>query len=265
MGERQIAELANGVCLVGRHDVVAALRLLQHEPHRLDVVAGEAPVALALEVAEPQLVGHPELDPRHAVTDLACGELQSTARRLVVEQDPARRVQVVGLAVVHGDPVAVHLGHAVRRTRIEGRVFVLGHLEHLAEHLARARLVVANIRIDDPDGIEDARHAEGGGFTGEDRLRPRRLHERLRREVVDLLRPVLAEDAEHRHFIEQIARHELDAVLDVRDSLEVDGAAAPHHADDLVALGQQQFREVRAVLAGDAGDECTLCHVPVLG
>ena len=38
-------------------DVVVGLVLLEHQPHRLDVVAGEAPVALGVEVAERQLVG----------------------------------------------------------------------------------------------------------------------------------------------------------------------------------------------------------------
>ena len=40
----------------GGDDVIVGLVLLQHQPHRLDVVAGEAPVALGVEVAEEQLV-----------------------------------------------------------------------------------------------------------------------------------------------------------------------------------------------------------------
>jgi hypothetical protein len=41
----------------------------------------------------------------------------------------------------------------------------------------------------------------------------------------------------------------------VGDPLEVDGAGPAHHADDLVALLEQELGQVRAVLAGDAGDE----------
>ena len=67
MAERDLAELAHRVGLAGRDDVVVGLVLLQHQPHGLDVVAGEAPVALGVEVAEPQLVGQAELDPGHAV------------------------------------------------------------------------------------------------------------------------------------------------------------------------------------------------------
>ena len=51
------------------------------------------------------------------------------------------------------------------------------------------------------------------------------------------------------------AGDELDAVEQVRDALVASRASAPHDADDLVALREQELGEVRAVLAGDPGDE----------
>ena len=36
---------------------------------------------------------------------------------------------------------------------------------------------------------------------------------------------------------------------------------APHHADDVVALVEQELGEIRAVLSGDAGDERTSGHI----
>ena len=53
-GERDLAQLAHAVRLAGRDHVVVGLVLLEHQPHRLDVVAGEAPVALGVEVAQPR-------------------------------------------------------------------------------------------------------------------------------------------------------------------------------------------------------------------
>src|SRR5690242_10615694 len=41
------------------------------------------------------------------------------------------------------------------------------------------------------------------------------------------------------------------------DPLEVLGGRAPRHAEDLVALSQQKLREIRAVLARDAGYQGT--------
>src|SRR5918995_2601721 len=105
--ERQLAELTHRMGLAGGDHVVVGLILLEHEPHRLDVVAGVAPVALGVEVPHAQLVGQPELDASGAVGDLAGRELEAAARALVVEQDAAGGVQVVGLAVVDRDPVAV--------------------------------------------------------------------------------------------------------------------------------------------------------------
>ena len=67
----------------------SGLVLLQHQPHGLDVVAGEAPVALGVEVAEAQLGVEAELDAGHAVGDLAGDELEAAAGALVVEQDAA--------------------------------------------------------------------------------------------------------------------------------------------------------------------------------
>ena len=39
----------------GRDDVVVRLVLLQHQPHGAHVVVGVAPVALGVDIAEPQL------------------------------------------------------------------------------------------------------------------------------------------------------------------------------------------------------------------
>ena len=168
-------------------DVVVGLVLLQHAPHRVDVVAGESPVAARLEVAEPQLLRASELDARDGVGDLARHELESAARALVVEQDAAHGEQAERLAVVHRDPVPVHLRHAVRGARIERRRLALRRLHHLAEHLARAGLVEPRLGRGALHRLEHARHAERGELAGEHRLRPRRRDEALRREVVDLV------------------------------------------------------------------------------
>jgi hypothetical protein len=178
----------------------------------------------------------------------------------VVEEDAAGGVQVVGLAVVDRDPVPVHLGDAVRRPRVERRGLALRRLDDLAEHLARRRLVEADRRVDDADGVEHAGHADGGELAGQHRLLPGRGHERLGREVVDLLGLVLLEDGQDRHLVQQVAVHEGDAVLEVADALPVDRARAPDHAEHLVALGEQQLGEVRPVLPGDTGDESSLGH-----
>ena len=213
--------------LAGRDHVVdRRVVLLQHQPHRAHVVAGEAPVALRVEVAEAELVRQPELDARDAVGDLARHELEAAPRRLVVEEDAGDREQVVALAVVDRDEVPVGLGHAVGAARVERRLLVLRHLAHLAEHLRRRRLVEADRRIDAADRLEHARHADRRELGGEHRLRPRRRHEALRGEVVDLVRAAVAHRLLQRHLVEQVGLEQLDAALEVRDALERLGARA---------------------------------------
>ena len=144
---------------------------------------------------------------------------------------------------------------------MEGGGLVLGNLVDLPEHLRGGRLVEADLGVDEADGVQDPGDPEGGGLTCEDRLHPRGLDEGLRGEVVDLGRPVLPQYPDQRDLVEQIARHEDQAVLDVRDAFEVDRGRAPHHAHHLIALLEQEFSQVGTVLARDAGDQCSLAHI----
>ena len=169
-------------------------------------------------------------------------------------------MELVALAVVDGDPVAVDLGHAVGAARVERRRLALGDLLHLAEHLRRAGLVEADLGVDEADGVEQAGDAHGRRLARQHRLAEAGLHEGLGGQVVDLGRPVVAQDVDERDLVEEVAGDELDLVLDVGDALEVHRARAPHHADDRVALRQQKFGQVRAVLARDARDQCPFCH-----
>ena len=178
----------------------------------------------------------------------------------MVEEDPRRGVEVVALPVVDGDPVAVDLGHAVRAARVERRRLALGNLLHLAEHLRGAGLVEADVGVDEANRIEHAGDPEGGRLAGEHRLAEAGLDERLRRQVVDLGGPVVPQDVDERDLVEQVARHQLQPVLNVGDALEVDRARPADHADDLVALLEEEFGQVRAILPGHACDQCSLRH-----
>ena len=87
VAERDVHELLHAVRLAGGDHVVVRLVLLEHHPHRLDVILGVAPVALGVHVAERELFREAELDRGRAVRDFAGDELQPPTLRLVVEQD----------------------------------------------------------------------------------------------------------------------------------------------------------------------------------
>ncbi len=84
---------------------------------------------------------------------------------------------------------------------------------------------------------------------------------RLRAEVVDLVRLDLADDAGQVGGVREIAVMELEAAVlhvgifvDVIDPLGVEEGGAAFNAVNFVAFLKEKFREVGAVLAGDAGD-----------
>ncbi len=257
----QLDELLDRVRGSGGDDEVVGLVLLQHHPHRLDVVAGVAPVALGVEGAHHELVLQSELDAGRRVGHLAGHELDAAPRTLVVEQDPAARVQPVALAVVHGDVVAEHLGAAIRTAGMKWCLLGLRRLAHLAEHLRRRRLVepdrVVLRATDHPDRLEHAQHAEPGDVGGELGLVEAQRHERDRAEVVDLVGLRQLDRGHQRREVGQIAGDRLD----VRHLLEQFGdprvALTLHHPEDVVTLTVQELGEMMTVLAGDPGDEST--------
>ena len=256
--------------LAGGDDVVRRLVLLQHQVHGADEVAGVAPVAERVEVAEPEVVLQAQRDAGDCARDLARDEGLAAHRALVIEEDAVAGVHAVGLAVVHRDPVAVHLGGAVRAAWVEGRGLALRHLLHLPEHLAGGGLVEAGALGDAEDAhrLEQAERAEGVAVGRVLRRLEADLHVALGGEVVDLVRLGLLHDADEVGGVGEVAVvHEEAAAGHVRirvevvDAVGVEGAGAALDAVDGVALAEQELGQVGAVLAGDAGDERRLRHL----
>ncbi len=89
----------------------------------------------------------------------------------------------------------------------------------------------------------------------------------LRREVVDLIRLHFLYHANQIGGIGQIAVVQDQApvgrvriLVEMVDAVGVEQRGAALDAVYLVALGQQQFGQVHAVLAGDTGDQCAFAH-----
>ena len=260
--EGQLAELPHRVALAGRDDVVARLGLLQHAPHRLDVVLRVAPVAPRVEVAEvePLLQAVPDAPDR--ARDLARHEGLAAARRLVVEQDAVDGEEAVRLAVVDRHPVGVDLRGGVRAARVERRRLVLGHLLRAAEHLRGRRLVDPRPDLQLADRLEQAHGAEAGDLARVLRHVEGDLDVALRAEVVDLVRVDQAQRAVERGRVGQVPVVQdqppaggVRVLVDVVDPPGVEGRGAPDQAVDLVALVEQELGQVRPVLPGDPGDQ----------
>src|SRR5260370_20964393 len=112
-----------------QHEIVGRVRL-QYPVHALDIIPGVAPVAFRPEISEIKRVFETGLDAGNAARDLARHEGLAADRAFMIEQYAVRGEHAVGLAIVHGDPVAVKLGDAIGRAGIERRGFLLRNLLH---------------------------------------------------------------------------------------------------------------------------------------
>src|SRR5262249_31472474 len=139
--------------------------------------------------------------------------------------------------------------------------FLLRRLLHFAEHLAATSLVEADaLGVEKPNRLQDARHADGREFARQYGLLPTGRHERHGREVVDLFRPHLSKDVDDGQLVEQVGLVESNLVAQMANALEILGAGSTDNAVDLIALVEEPFGQVAAVLPSDAGDD-DLFHV----
>jgi len=163
---------------------------------------------------------------------------------LVVEEDPAACKEVVGLAVVDRDEVAVGLCHAVGRARVERRGLGLRDLQHLAEHLRAGGLVETRAGRRLAHGLEHPRDADARELGRQRGLDPRHGDEAHRGEVVDLVGLRGPDRVDERALVEQVALVQRDALAQVLDAVELLRRRAADHAVDLVAVLEQQLREI---------------------
>ena len=105
-----------------------------------------APIALGVEVAQPQFAGFAGQNPRHTGGDLARHEFVTAPRRLVVEQNAAGGVHAIGFAVIPRQIESRYLADAIAGAGMKSRPLVLRHFFGLAEHFARAREIEPAIR-----------------------------------------------------------------------------------------------------------------------
>src|ERR1051325_4650461 len=262
-----LQEFAHGMGFAGGDDVIIGLLLLEHQPHGFDVFFGVTPVALRFKVAEVKFVLQAGEDLGDRTGDFAGDEGLAAPRRLVIEEDAVGGVQAIGLAVVDGDPVSKDFGHGVRAARIKRGVFGLRHFADFAVHFAGGGLVVARLDAGLANGFQQA-HGAGGvrigrilGVVEAD------ADMALGGQVIDFGRLQAVQQADERAAPGQVAIVQKEAgAFDLRIGINVVEPAAVERADaadqamNLIAFGEQQLGQVRAVLAGNSRDESLFWH-----
>src|SRR5581483_161291 len=142
-GEGLFDKLAHRMGFASGEHVVVGLGLLHDHPHALGVIAGMAPVAPGVEVADIEGLLLPGADRGHGAGYLARNERFAADRALVVEQDAVRGMYAVSFAVIHRNPISIELRGAVWAARRKGRRFPLRNLRGVAVKLRGRRLIEA--------------------------------------------------------------------------------------------------------------------------
>ena len=144
-------------------DFLMRERILEHNPFRT-VSAPRIPRRLPkyLTVAEVEALLETEGNRSDGPRYLACNERLAANRTFVIEQDPVRGVDAVGLAVVDRDPVRVKFGDGVGRARIERGLFVLRNFLHEAVELRRGGLIEPGLvlHLENAQGLEQPDRAQ---------------------------------------------------------------------------------------------------------
>lgn len=244
----------------GRDNEVFGLVVLQNEPHAFHVVLGVAPVAEAVEVAEEQAVLLALGDTGGGERDLAGHECFAAAFRFVVEEDAGAAEHIVGFAVFLDNPEAVKLGDGVGAVRVERGILVLRDFFDLAVEFTGTRLVDAAslFQMVGAHGFQYAEHSCSVNVGGKFRGVKRDLHVALGCKVIDFGRLDLAHNFHEAHGVAHVGvvQMEVRHAFEVRDAFAEVHRGAADDAVDFVALSEEEFRKVGAILSGDARDEC---------
>src|ERR1051325_4122934 len=149
---------------------------------------------------------------------------------------------------------------------MEARLFALGRRRR-TEHLARGRLIEAAPDARFADALQKPERPVSRDIRGVLRDFEAHPHVALRGEVVHLVRTNLVQQFPEAAGVGHIREMEAETapvLVEVRvnsvQAVGVEAARASFDTVDFIALLQQKFGEVGAVLAGDAGDERTF-HV----
>ena len=142
--------------------------------------------------------------------------------------------------------------------------FSLRSFPHQAIKLRTRRLIKAYpaLHLQDLDRVQQPESADGIGVSGVFRLQKGNCHMALGRQVIDFIGPHRLHDADEAVGIGHVAIvQKQTAFCDVRilvemiDALCIEQRRAALDAMDFIVLAQQELRQVRTVLPGNARNE----------
>lgn len=175
----------------------------------------------------------------------------------MVEEDAAAGRHAERCTIAFGGEMGVELGDGVRISRGEGSVFVERWHPVLAQDLAARGLEETGFLADRTNGLEEAHNTHRVDLGSGDRFLERERDGALGGKIIHLVWPDLSNAAQEAGEVEQLARDEMKVFFDAERSQasQVQRHAFSVAAENRVAFFEQEFRQIRTILAGDTGDQ----------
>ena len=123
------------------HDIIIRRVVLQHQPHRMDIILCAAPIPFAFQVPEHKLCNEPSRNARSRTRDFASHKVLRAPRRLVIVKNAVADKQPVGFAINSRQLRGERLGSAVRTRRSQRRVLGLRNFECISENFRSRRVI----------------------------------------------------------------------------------------------------------------------------
>ncbi len=123
------------------HDIIIRRVVLQHQPHRMDIILCAAPIPFAFQVPEHKLCNEPSRNARSRTRDFASHKVLRAPRRLVIVKNAVADKQPVGFAINSRQLRGERLSAAVRTRRSQRRVLGLRNFECISENFRSRRVI----------------------------------------------------------------------------------------------------------------------------
>ena len=234
--------------------------MLEHQPHTLHIIFGIAPVPEGVHIPQLQVILQSLCNAARSQRDLPGYKVFTPTFRFVVEEDPVDRKNPICFPILLGDPIPILLGNCVGRIGMERRSLPLRDLFHLSVEFRGGSLVEFCFvcQPQDPDSLQDSQYAQGVHITGILRNVKTDLYMALGSQVVDFVRLHHPDNPDQGGGIRQVTVVEGNSSHKVVDSACIGDRRTAGNPMNLVTLLQQKLRQIRAVLTGNASDECFL-------
>ena len=176
----------------------------------------------------------------------------------MIEEDTIRSEETGGFTKLHRRLKRLALRKSVWIQGTTRRLFGPGTINCIAEHLRTRRLEEAYIArwIDLSQRVQKlhcARHVHLRRSFG---IFQACLNMRLRREIIDLRRPHLADDIQYSSAVPQVAAVQAKAAFEICEFLKsspVEALCGSGKPVNEISLFKQQLSEIAAILPGNAG------------